>query len=161
MKKNLIKTIGYIFLSQALFLHQSYANDISSERAQQIAQHAVVHCAGLGYKVSATVVDSAGYTMAVIRMDGAGPHTLDASRRKAYTSASAKNTTSALLSVSRTTPGAQNLGEIDGFLLLGGGIPLQASGATIGAIGVGGAPSGKIDEACAQAGINGEQSKRQ
>lgn len=159
MKKNLIKTIGYIFFAQTLFLPHSYANDVTSERAQQIAQQAVLHCAGLGYKVSATVVDSAGYSMAVIRMDGAGPHTLDASRRKAYTSASAKNKTSALLTISRTTPGAQNLGQIDGFLLLGGGIPLQVSGATIGAIGVGGAPSGTIDETCAQAGIDSEVKK--
>lgn len=160
MKKNLIKTIGYIFLAQALFLPQSYAKDISTERAQQIAQQAALHCAGLGYKVTATVVDSAGYSMAVIRMDGAGPHTLDASRRKAFTSASSKNKTSALLAASQTNPQSQNLGQIEGFLLLGGGVPVQVDGKTIGAIGVGGAPNGTIDETCAQVGIDSEQTKR-
>ena len=161
MKINLIKTIGYICLSQTILLPLAYAHDISSERAQQIAQHAANHCAGLGYKVSATVVDSAGHIKSVVRMDGAGPHTLDASRRKAYTSASSKNTTTALLLASQSNPGSQNLGQIDGFLLLGGGIPLKDSaGVTIGAIGVGGAPSGAIDDTCAQAGIDSEQTKR-
>ncbi|MEA9358171.1 heme-binding protein [Bacteriovorax sp. PP10] len=159
MKTNLIKTIGYIFLAQTLFLPHSYAKDISSERAHRMAQFAALHCSGLGYKVSATVVDSAGYSMAVFRMDGAGPHTLDASRRKAYTAASAKNKTSAMLIASQTNPEAQNLGQIDGFLLLGGGIPLTMAGIPIGGIGVGGAPSGTIDEICAQAGIDSELKK--
>lgn len=157
MNAHLIKTIGYLILSHTIFLPSSYANDISSDKALRIAQNAALHCAGLGYKVTATVVDSAGYSLAVFRMNEAGPHTLDASRRKAYTSASAKSKTSELLTASRTNPGAQNLGQIDGFLLLGGGIPLQVSGGTIGAIGVGGAPSGTIDEKCAQAGIDSEK----
>lgn len=159
MTTNLIKTIGYVLLSHALFLSSSYAKDISSERAHRMAQFAALHCSGLGYKVSATVVDSAGYAMAVFRMDGAGPHTLDASRRKAYTAASAQNKTSALLLASQTNPEAQNLGQIDGFLLLGGGIPLKMAGIIIGGIGVGGAPSGTIDETCAQAGIDSELKK--
>lgn len=128
--------------------------DISSAKAENVAKKALLHCAGLGYLVSVTVVDSSGNTKTVLRMDGAGPHTLDSSRRKAYTSASAKNKTSTLLLASQSNPASQNLGQIDGFLLLGGGVPIQDSGATIGAVGVGGAPSGSIDEACAQAGID-------
>jgi uncharacterized protein GlcG (DUF336 family) len=101
------------------------------------------------------VVDASGLVVAAIRGDGAAPHTLDASRRKAYTSASAKNTTSALLATSQSNPGAQNLGQIDGFLLLGGGVPISSgAGAVVGAIGVGGAPGGNFDEECANAGID-------
>lgn len=120
-----------------------------------MASLAVAHCKSLGYLVSATVVDNAGNVKAVLRMDGAGAHTLDASKRKAFTSASAKNKTSAMLLASQSNPLAQNLGEIEGFLLLGGGVPVSnSSGATIGAIGVGGAPNGNLDEECAIAGIN-------
>lgn len=129
------------------------------EKAQRIAEEALAHCKTLGYQVAVTVVDSAGNTKVVLRDDGAGPHTLDASRRKAYTSASAKNKTSAMLLASQSNPLAQNLGEIEGFLLLGGGVPIMVNGVTIGAVGVGGAPSGTIDETCAQAGIDSDQTK--
>lgn len=158
MHSTLIRKISLTLLSAALSTG-AFAKDISMERALQIAEQAVVHCTGLGYQVSATVVDASGVTVAVIRADGAGPHTIDASRRKAYTSASAKNKTSAMLLASQTNPLAQNLGQIEGFLLLGGGVPVLKNGMTIGAVGVGGAPSGAIDEVCAQAGIDSLQSK--
>lgn len=50
MKINLIKTIGYICLSQTMLLPLSY--------------------------------DSAGHIKSVVRMDGAGPHTLDSEQTK-------------------------------------------------------------------------------
>lgn len=64
-----------------------------------------------------------------------------------------------MLLASQTNPEAQNLGQIDGFLLLGGCIPLKMAGIIIGGIGVGGAPNGTIDEICAQAGIDSELKK--
>ena len=50
-------------------------------------------------------------------------------------------------------PGARNLVHIEGFLLLGGGVPVWVGDEVIGAMGVGGAPSGRIDEECATASI--------
>lgn len=47
-------------------------------------------------------------------------------------------------------PGAAQLVAIDNFLILAGGVPIKVGNETIGAIGVGGAPSGDFDEACAQ-----------
>ena len=41
-------------------------------------------------------------------------------------------------------PGAANLTDIPGFLLLGGGVPVKAGSAVIGAIGVAGAPGGHL-----------------
>ncbi|MEO8299517.1 MAG: heme-binding protein, partial [Burkholderiales bacterium] len=38
--------------------------------------------------------------------------------------------------------------------LLGGGVPIKVGNEVIGAVGVGGAPSGQIDEQCALAGID-------
>ena len=90
---------------------------------------------------------------AVLRADNAGPHTLEASRLKAYTSASAKNTTLAIMEGSQKNPAAANLGQIPGYLLLGGGVPVKVGNEVIGAVGVGGAPGGHLDEQCAVAGI--------
>jgi len=58
------------------------------------------------------------------------------------------------METSQKNPGAQNLGQIEGFLLLGGGMPVRAGNDVIGAIGVGGAPGGHLDDQCAQAAID-------
>jgi uncharacterized protein GlcG (DUF336 family) len=127
--------------------------NISLAAAQAIALAAVEACAARNFNVTATVVDRAGVVRAVLRGDRAGPHTLGASRNKAFTAASARNTTSAMAQAAESNPGARNLVHIPGFLLLGGGVPLRAGDEVIGAIGVGGAPSGAIDEECANAAI--------
>ena len=46
---------------------------------------------------------------------------------------------------------ADNLTDIPGFLLLGGGVPIKAGNSVIGAIGVAGAPGGNLDAQCADA----------
>jgi uncharacterized protein GlcG (DUF336 family) len=127
--------------------------NVSLAAAQAIALGAVEACAARNFNVSATVVDRAGVVRVVLRGDRAGPHTLAASRHKAFTSASARNTTLAMMQAAESTPGARNLVDIPGFLLLGGGVPLRAGDEVVGAVGVGGAPSGAIDEECANAGI--------
>ena len=128
--------------------------NMSLELANQIAASAVSTCATNGYAVSATVVDRAGTVRAVQRADNAGPHTLDASRAKAFTAASAKNATLAIMEISQKNPGAANLVNIPGYLLLGGGVPVKVSNEVIGAVGVGGAPAGNLDEQCALAAID-------
>lgn len=40
------------------------------------------------------------------------------------------------------------------ILLLAGGLPIPIEGELIGGIGVGGAPGGHLDEACAKAGVD-------
>ena len=79
----------------------------------------------------------------------AGPHTLSSSQAKAYTSASARNTTLAMMEGAQKNPAAANLVHIPGFLLLGGGVPVKLGNDVIGAVGVGGAPGGHLDEQCA------------
>ena len=127
--------------------------NMSLELANQIAGQTVAACSAAGYNVAATVVDRAGTVRAVQRADNAGPHTLEASRLKAYTSASARNTTLAMMEASQKNPAAANLKDIPGYLLLGGGVPVRAGNEVIGAVGVGGAPGGHLDEQCANAGI--------
>lgn len=119
---------------------------LSLSAANRMAMLAVTTCAQQGYAVTATVVDRMGVTLAVARAETAGPHTVDASARKAYTSASARNLTSEMAKNLAANPG---LADIPGFLVLAGGAPVRVDGAVVGAVGVGGAPSGLIDEKCA------------
>ena len=128
--------------------------NMSLELAIQLASATVAACAANGYAVSATVVDRAGTVRAVQRADNAGPHTLAASQQKAFTSASAKNTTLAMMEGAQKNPAAANLVYIPGYLLLGGGVPVKVGNEVIGAVGVGGAPGGNLDEQCAVAAID-------
>ena len=127
--------------------------NMSLELANQLAAASVAACQANGYAVTATVVDRAGGVRAVQRADNAGPHTLGASERKAFTSASAKNTTLAMMEAAQKNPAAANLVHIPGYLLLGGGVPLKVGNEVIGAVGVGGAPGGHLDEQCAMAAL--------
>ena len=128
--------------------------NISLELANQIASASVAACAANGYAVSATVVDRAGTVRAIQRADNAGPHTLGASQQKAFTSASAKNNTLAMMEGAQKTPAAANLVYIPGFLLVGGGVPIKVGTETIGAVGIGGAPGGNLDEQCAMTALD-------
>lgn len=127
--------------------------NMSLDLANRLAAETVAACAAGGYAVTATVVDRAGSVRAVQRADLAGPHSVDSSLRKAYTSASIRNSTSAVMEAAQKNPGAANLVHMPGFLLLGGGVPVRAGNEVIGAVGVGGAPSGQLDEQCATAAI--------
>lgn len=127
--------------------------NIGLDLANRLAAATVASCQEKGYSVSAVVVDRAGVVRAIQRADNAGPHTLGAAQQKAYTSASARNTTLAMMDNAQKNPGAANLTDIPGFLLLGGGVPVKVGNETIGAVGVGGAPGGHLDEQCALAGV--------
>ncbi len=127
--------------------------NMSLDLATQLAAQTVAACSAAGHNVTATVVDRAGGVRAVARADNAGPHTLEASRLKAYTSASAKNTTLAMMEAAQKNPAAANLVHIPGYLLLGGGVPVKVGNEVIGAVGVGGAPGGHLDEQCATAAL--------
>lgn len=152
-----------IFAVAAVFVvagAQAQAPAVRSERnlsldlANQIASASVAACQDKGYAVTATVVDRAASVRAVQRADHAGPHTIEASRAKAFTSASAKNTTLAMMETAQKNPAAANLVNIPGFLLLGGGVPIKAGNDVIGAVGIGGAPAGHLDEQCALAALD-------
>ena len=128
---------------------------ISLEAAQQAAAATLRKCQADGHGVSVTVTDAAGVTVITARADGAGPHTLDSSRRKAYTAASLRQPTQALAELAAGSASLAGLHDMnDSILLLGGGFPIKLNGTIVGAIGVGGAPGAKLDEACARAGLS-------
>ena len=155
---NTLARLALLALTVAAPLAQAQAvrteRNMSLELASPIAAASVAACQASGYNVTATVVDRAGSVRAVQRADNAGPHTLAASLDKAYTSASAKTNTLAMMEGAQKNPAAANLVDIPGFLLLGGGVPVKVGNDVIGAVGVGGAPGGNLDEQCALAALD-------
>lgn len=123
--------------------------------ATKAATTALDKCTKDGYKVSVAVVDRAGVLRTVQRGDGAGPHTVDSSSKKAYTAASLRRPTSELAELITKMPTLQALREMnEKVLILGGGLPIEIGGEVVGGIGVGGAPGAHLDDACAQAGLD-------
>lgn len=123
--------------------------------ASQAVAEAVAKCAEQGYAETAVLVDADGVRQAVLRGDRAGSHTLDSAFDKAYTSASFKNDTTALVERAKSAAGFSNLfTQLPHLILVGGGVVIKLGDEVIGAIGAAGAPGGNLDEACARAGID-------
>jgi uncharacterized protein GlcG (DUF336 family) len=123
--------------------------------ANKAIQASLDACNKAGYRVSVSIVDRAGLLRAMVRADGAGPHTVDSSRKKAYTAASLRRPTTELAELITKVPTLEALRQMnDQVLMLGGGLPIEIGGETVGGIGVGGAPGAHLDDACAQAGLD-------
>ncbi len=123
--------------------------------ANKAIQAAVDACKKDGYRVSVSVVDRSGVLRAMGRADGAGPHTVDSSRKKAYTTASVRRSTGELADLITKVPTLQSLRDMNSeILILGGGLPIEIGGEVVGGIGVGGAPGAHLDDACAQQGLD-------
>jgi uncharacterized protein GlcG (DUF336 family) len=125
------------------------------ELAQKAANAAMAKCIADGQRVSVAVVDRSGATKVLLKADGSGPHTVGSSTGKAFTSASMGRATVGLANFLKDHRELDGLRDMDSRLvILGGGLPIKINGVLIGGIGVGGAPSGLIDEACATAGLD-------
>ena len=105
-------------------------------------------------KISAAVVDAGGNLVAFGRMDGAEIAGPVLAVDKAYT-AVANSIATADLAV-LAAPGGELFGlQANGggrFVIFGGGIPLEADGVIVGAVGVSGASTAD-DVACAEAAV--------
>ncbi|CAI0861495.1 GlcG/HbpS family heme-binding protein [Serratia quinivorans] len=132
--------------------------NLSLELADKLAQSTIQACSAKNYNVAVTLVDRAGIPLVIKKMDNAGPHTVEASRMKAFTAVSTKNPTENVMKTAQANAGAANLSDIPGFLLLAGGVPVKVGDAVIGAIGVGGAPGGDLDQQCALEALKNNQS---
>jgi len=128
---------------------------LSMGLAGKAIQASLDACNKNGYRVSVSIVDRAGVLRSMARGDGAGPHTVDSSRKKAYTAASLRRPTTELAELINKVPTLQALRDVnDQVLMLGGGLPIEIGGEIVGGIGVGGAPGAHLDDACAQAGLD-------
>lgn len=122
--------------------------------AQEAATAAVAACAADGFQVSVAVVDHAGVLRALARADFAAPHTVDSSWKKAYTALTLRRSTADYAKLVADNPANAGLRDMnERILLLAGGLPIAAGGQVLAGIGVGGAPGGDKDEACARKGI--------
>ena len=126
---------------------------LSAETANALALEVVASCARQGYAETAVVVDADGVRQAVLRGDRAGSHTLDSANDKAYTAASFKSDTSALVERAKTVPGFSALFTLPHLLLFSGGVVIKLGSEVVGAVGAAGAPGGNLDDACARAGV--------
>ncbi|WP_245642096.1 GlcG/HbpS family heme-binding protein [Nonomuraea candida] len=124
---------------------------LSADAALRIADAAMREAGKRKQRVTVVIVDRSGATRLVVKGDGAGPQTEESARRKAFTAVSFGRTTGEL--GKGLTGDGPTIADIPGTLFLGGGVPVASGGAPIAGIGVGGAPSGDIDEAIAQAGL--------
>lgn len=128
------------------------ARQLGADVANGIAMAAIAQCRKDGFRVSVAIVDRSGNLQVLVRDSGSGPHTISTAQRKAFTSATF-GISSAEFANRAANPGAAGLKEITGVIALGGALPIRAGNELIGGIGVGGAPGGDKDEACATAGL--------
>ena len=133
-----------------LVTFKSLAPDVALE----MAQASLDSCRSEGFQVTVAVVDRMGVVQVLLRDRFAGAHTPGSASRKASTAVSFRADTLSL--AENTGPQSEHSGarHIDGVLMLGGGIPVMASGSVVAGIGVAGAPTSTDDHACAQAGID-------
>jgi uncharacterized protein GlcG (DUF336 family) len=127
--------------------------------ASEAAATAVASCAAKGYKITASIVDTDGVVQAMLRGDGASMTTPGAARDKAYTAlmlGGPRNEDSSAAVAKRMggNASAGGLAKLPHILLLPGALVIRSGGEAIAAIGVGGAPGGDLDEACAKAGLD-------
>lgn len=123
---------------------------LTVEAAEKLAQGAMESCRKQGIQIGVTVVDRSGDPMVVLRDTLAPRVTLEVSRQKAYTAVNFNATTSSM--ADRFTQ-PFSVGKVEGLVFSAGGVPIQAAGNIVGAVGVSGAATGEQDEACALAGI--------
>lgn len=119
-----------------------------------IAQAAMLDCREKGAQVSVVVLDKGGHIQTLLRDQLAGFSTPEGAILKAKTAINFRSATSVFGESVRGNPEASGIEFLPDVLLLGGGIPIEASGILVGGIGVAGAPGGSIDEECAQVGID-------
>jgi uncharacterized protein GlcG (DUF336 family) len=126
---------------------------IPSTLATEAASETVAACARQGYHETAVVLDADGATIAVVRGDGAGIHTIDSAHDKAYTSVSFKSDTLALAERAKGEDSIAPLAKLPHVMFFGGGVVIKLGDEVIGSIGAAGAPGAKLDDNCAHAGL--------
>lgn len=120
---------------------------IGMELAADIARESVLACREEGYNVAAVVVDRASQTMAVMRDTLAPVFTIQIAEEKAN-AVILSGVNSVDFRESRADI-KDEMNEVDGIMVLDGGLKIEAGGSTLGAVGVSGAPGGDKDAACA------------
>jgi len=124
------------------------SKSVGMELARDIATETIKACRKDGYHVSAVVVDRFGLMRAALRDDLASRFTLEIAQRKANLTVMAWTDSGAFKQAREDI--RPELNNIDGLIVMEGGLKIVAGGYNIGAVGVSGAPGGDKDAACAR-----------
>ena len=127
---------------------------LSLDAAREAASAALEHCRKDGYNVTVTVVNKSGRIKAQLHDDNAGPHTIENSFRKAYTSITFKDDSGAFGARTAKNPPPHPALVLGNVTTAEGALLIKAGSEIVGAIGVSGAPGGARDAVCAQVGID-------
>jgi uncharacterized protein GlcG (DUF336 family) len=120
---------------------------LSPDLAHEMVKQAVDACRAQGYQVTAVVVASDGAEVALMRDVHASRFTIQIARDKANAVILSGIASGAFRDNRRDIQ--QEMNHVEGILVLQGGLPIEAAGYQLGAIGVSGAPGGDRDEVCA------------
>lgn len=150
-------------LMLVLILAPAQANDLVPSRllgldlARDIASAAVAACRKDGYQIAVVVTDRSGDMVVVLRDVFVSKYMV----RIAHNKANAVTMSNSASGELRTNMARirEELNELDGVLLMEGGLPIRVDGSLVGAVGVSGAPGGDKDEACARQGIEAVQER--
>ena len=126
---------------------------MTPETALELAKATLEDCRERGYQTAVAVVDRSGVVQVILRDLLAGPHTPETARRKAWTAVSFRASTLEMTEATAYNQPQSGARHVDQALMIGGGVPVQAAGSMVGAVGVSGAPGGQLDDDCARAGI--------
>ena len=128
--------------------------------ALEAATTAIDACEAKGWPVSAFVVDTSGVIKVHLKGDHSTIHTKDSAFRKAYTVVTMgpifgfDRTSAYAETVSKNPAGAgPALFSLPDIIALPGGVAIKRGDEIVAGLGVGGAPGGDRDEACAQEGV--------
>jgi uncharacterized protein GlcG (DUF336 family) len=127
--------------------------DITAAVAMAIAETTIATCKANGHQVSVTVVGRNGEIILQVRGDNTGPHTMENSFRKAYTSRTFRIPSGVMDERIKKDP-TLSLQYLAGFTSGRGALPIKVGEDVIGGVGASGAPGGEKDEACVEAALN-------
>lgn len=127
--------------------------DLSLATALAIATTAADTCKAQGNRVSVTVVGREGQVIVLLRGDNASPHTVENSRRKAYTARTFRISSGDFAKRVKDNP-TTGLVHLSGVIAAQGALPIEVGDDVVGAVGVSGSPGGDKDEVCAKAGLD-------
>ena len=126
---------------------------LSFAAALEAAKTSLESCQKGGYKVTVTVLGRNGRTLVVLHDDGANPHTIENSFRKAYTSLTFRRPSGEFGKAQAALPPPHGAMVLQNITSAEGALPIMAGKDLVGSMGISGAPGGHLDAACVQAGI--------
>jgi uncharacterized protein GlcG (DUF336 family) len=131
---------------------------ISTNAALEMATAALDACRKHGSVVTITILDRADRVVVSVRDDGASPHSVEHSLRKAHTALTYDMSSAEFGKNAAKNPGSAGPLHLANITTAAGGLPIHGGNTLVGAIGVSGTPGSKgggtQDAACGQAGID-------